>query len=72
MFDANTKVNDILTQYPFVKDEIIKRVPEAKMIDTLIGKALLKNATISDVASKFGKTPEKLIAELQSIIDAHK
>lgn len=72
MFDANSKISDIFSKYPFVKDEIIKRMPEAKIIDTPVGQALLKNATVQDAASKVGLSPEKLLAELQSVIDAHK
>ncbi|MBQ6384902.1 MAG: hypothetical protein IJJ38_01875 [Lachnospiraceae bacterium] len=72
MFDASSKVSEIFSQYPFVKDEIIKRIPEAKLIDTPVGQALLKNATVNDVASKVGLSPEKLLAELQNVIDVHK
>ena len=72
MFDATTKINDILAQYPFLKEEVLKRIPEAKIIDNPIGKAMLKNATVNDIASKVGMTPEQLLNKLQSLIDEHK
>ena len=71
MYNENTKVKDILQQYPWLREELVKIDPRFKIINSPIGKALIKNATVADVAKKGGVTSEFLLTNLQKMIDAH-
>ncbi len=70
--NSNTKLTDILAQYPWLPDELVKMDSRFKIIKTPIGKMMLKNATVADAVEKTGLSQEVLLAELQKLIDARK
>ena len=67
----NTKLNDILENYPWLPDELIKLDGRFKIIKTSIGKMMIRNATIADAVKKTGLQEDVLIAELNKIIESH-
>ena len=69
--NRNTKTNNILTEYSWLPDELIKLDSRFKIIKTPIGKMMLKNATIADAVQKTGLQEEVLITELKKIIASH-
>ena len=69
--NRNTKINNILTEYSWLPDELIKLDSRFKIIKTPIGKMMLKNATIADAVQKTGLQEEVLITELKKIIASH-
>ncbi len=69
--NRNTKLNNILAEYPWLPDELIKLDSRFKIIKTPIGKMMLKNATIADAVQKTGLQEEVLITELKKIIASH-
>ena len=69
--NRNTKLNNILAEYPWLPDELIKLDSRFKIIKTPIGKMMLKNATIADAVQKKGLQEEVLITELKKIIASH-
>lgn len=69
--NRNTKINNILTEYSWLPDELIKLDSRFKIIKTPIGKIMLKNATIADAVQKTGLQEEVLITELKKIIASH-
>ena len=70
--NSNTKLTDILAQYPWLPDELVKMDSRFKIIKTPIGKMMLKNATVADAVEKTGLSQDALLAELQKLIDARK
>ena len=69
--NRNTKLNNILAEYPWLPDELIKMDGRFKIIKTPVGKIMLKNATIADAVQKTGLQEEVLITELKKIIASH-
>ncbi len=69
--NRNTKLNDILAEYPWLPDELVKIDGRFKVIKTPIGKMMLKNATIADAVEKTGFQEDVLISELNKLIEAH-
>ena len=69
--NRNTKLHNILAEYPWLPDELIKLDSRFKIIKTPIGKMMLKNATIADAVQKTGLQEEVLITELKKIIASH-
>ena len=50
--NGKTKVTDIMAQYPWLLDELIKVNSKFKMANTPIGKKKKKNATVADVSKR--------------------
>ncbi len=61
----NTKVNDLLSRYPFLKDFLIAMDPEFKMLDNpFIRKTVGRFATLGKAALMHGKDVKKMIADI--------
>ncbi len=71
-FDINTKISEIIKQYPWLPDELTKIDGRFDIINNPVGKMLLKNATVSDIISKTGMQPEDAMAKLNDLIASHK
>ena len=69
--NGNTKLTDILAQYPWLPDELIKMDGRFKVIKTTIGKMMIKNATVKDMCKKTGLSENVLLGKLQEMINAH-
>lgn len=67
----DTKLKDILMEYPWIKDEIIKINDKFKMLNTPIGKVMLVKADITEMGKKSGMDSEQIIFELTEIIKNH-
>lgn len=68
----DTKLKDLLMEYPWLKDEITKVNDKFKMLNTPMGKIMAKKATIADMSEKSGMDADKIIKGLTDLIDAHK
>lgn len=71
-FNSNSKLTEIMAQYPWLTDELIKIDSRFGIVKTPIGKMMLKNATVSDLSEKTGLSTDDLLQKLQGMIDAHK
>lgn len=69
--NGKTKVTDIMAQYPWLLDELIKVNSKFKMANTPIGRMMLKNATVADVSKKSGVDQDTILRELKKYIEAH-
>ena len=67
----DTLLKDILAEYPWLSDELKKKWPAYKVLDGLLGRMFLRNATIEDLAKKADRTPEHLIMRLEETIEEH-
>lgn len=48
----DTKLKDLLDEYSWLKDELVKLNGKFKMLNTPMAKVMLKKATISDMSKK--------------------
>lgn len=69
--NRDTRLADILAEYPWLKDEAMKLSDKAKMIDTPIGRMMLKKATLADLSKKAGIPEETLIPMINELIEKH-
>ena len=67
----NTKLKDLLTEYPWLKDEITKINDKFKMLNTPMGKIMLGKADISEMSKKSGMDAEQIISKLTELIRSH-
>lgn len=67
----DTKLADLLTEYPWLKTEIAKINDKFKMLNSPIGKIMLGKADIAEMSKKSGMEIEMLIAGLKELINQH-
>lgn len=67
----DTKLIEILRAYPWLKDELIKVNEKFKLLNTPLGKIMVKKATISDMSKKSGIDTDKIILKLREMIASH-
>lgn len=70
-YDNNSKLTDIIAQYPWLPDELIKIDSRFKIVKTPVGKIMIKNATVADLSEKSGIPTEDLLKKLQEMIEEH-
>ena len=66
-----TKLKDLLTEYPWLKDEIFKVNEKFKMLNTPVGKIMLGKADIAEMSKKSGMDEVQIIAKLTDLIRNH-
>ena len=66
-----TKLKDLLSEYPWLKDEIAKVSDKFKMLNTPMGKIMLGKADISETSKKSGMDAEQIISNLNELIKSH-
>ena len=71
IFDRNTKLTDILAAYPWLPEELIKLDSRFKIVNTPIGKMMIKNATLADLSEKAGLSTDELLQKLREMVDRH-
>ena len=67
----DTKLLDIIEEYPWLMDEAEAISDKLKMLDSPLGKILLKKATIADASSRTGIPEEKIISKIEGLILEH-
>ena len=66
-----TKLKDLLSEYPWLKDEIAKVSDKFKMLNTPMGKIMLGKADIAEMSKKSGMDEEQIISKLNELIQNH-
>ena len=67
-----TKLADLIAQYPWLKEEIVKVNEKFKMLNSPFGKIMLGKATIAEMSKKSGMEAEAIIAGIKGLIENHK
>ena len=67
----DTRLLDLINQYPWLKDELPKINEKFKMLNTPMGKIMMGKATIVEMSKKSGMDADTLIRKLQQLIDSH-
>ena len=70
--NGSTRLTDILAQYPWLPDELIRMDGRFGIIKTPIGKMMIKNATVTDMCKKTGLSEKELISKLSEMVQAHR
>lgn len=68
----DTKLKDLISTYPWLKDEVAKVNDKFKMLNTPVGKVVLGKATITEMSKKSGMDADVLISRISDLIKAHK
>lgn len=67
----DTKLKDLISTYPWLKDEMAKVNDKFKMLNTPVGKVMLGKATITEMSKKSGMDADVLISRISDLIRAH-
>ncbi|MBS6844149.1 MAG: DUF1858 domain-containing protein [Merdibacter sp.] len=67
----DTRLLDLINQYPWLKDELPKINEKFKMLNTPMGKIMMGKATIVEMSKKSGMDADTLIRKLQQLIGSH-
>ena len=67
----DTRLLDLINQYPWLKDELPKINEKFKMLNTPMGKIMMGKATIVEMSKKSGMDADTLIRKLHQLIGSH-
>ena len=67
-----TKLSELINEYPWLKEEIIKISDKFKMLSTPMGKIMLGKADIFEMSRKSGIKTQVLISEIKKMIASHR
>ena len=67
----DTRLLDLINQYPWLKDELPKINEKFKMLNTPMGKIRMGKAAIVEMSKKSGMDADTLIRKLQQLIGFH-
>ena len=68
----DTKLKELLSEYPWLKDEISKINDKFKMLGTPMGKIMLGKADIAGMSKKSGMDAAEIISKLTELIRNHR
>ena len=67
----DTKLADLLAEYPWLKAELPKVNEKFKMLNTPVGKIMLGKATIAEMSKKSGMDADIIISRINELISNH-
>ena len=67
----DTKLSEILKEYPWMIDEAVKIDERFKILKNPVGKLFITKATISGLSEKAGLDSKVIIDQIQEMIDRH-
>ena len=70
--DKDTKLSDLIAQFPWLKEEMAKVNEKFKMLNSPIGKIMMGKATIAEMSKKSGMEAEAIIEKIKELIENHK
>ena len=68
---SKTKLQDLLNEYPWLKEEIIKVNDKFKLLHTPLAKVMLGKADLSMMSEKAEMDVDVLIEKLKELIASH-
>ena len=66
-----TRLADLIAQYPWLKAEMAKVNEKFKMLNSPIGKIMMGKATIAEMSKKSGMEVEAIIGKIKELISKH-
>ena len=67
----DTRLADLIAQYPWLKEEMAKVNEKFKMLNSTIGKMMMGKATIAEMSKKSGMEAEVIIGKIKELIVKH-
>ena len=67
-----TKLSDLLGQYPWLKEELSNVNDKFRMLNTPMGKIMMGKATIAEMSKKSGMDADAIIGKICGLIEAHR
>ena len=67
----DTKLKDLIDRYPWLPEVLADKYEAAGILNSPLGRALLKRATLEDVVKRTGLPLSVLLEELSALIEAH-
>ena len=67
-----TKLSDLVSQYPWLKEELSKVNDKFKMLNTPMGKIMMGKATIAEMSKKSGMDTDAMIGKIRDLIETHR
>lgn len=67
----DTKLMDLLNEYPFLKYELPKVNKKFKMLKTPLAKVMMRNADVSEMSRRSGMDVDEIISMLNNMIENH-
>ena len=68
----DTRLADLLAQFPWLKEEMAKVNEKFKMLGTPVGKLMLGKATIAEMSKRSGMDADAIIGRITELIEKHK
>lgn len=68
---SKTKLQDLLNEYPWLKEEIIKVNDKFKLLNTPLANVMLGKADLSMISEKADMDVDVLIEKLKELIASH-
>ena len=69
--NKETKLSDLIAQYPWLKEEMAQVNEKFKMLNSPIGKIMMGKATIAEMSKKSGMEAEAIIGKIKELISKH-
>ena len=66
-----TKLTDLIAEYPWLKGEMAKVNEKFKMLNTAVGKIMMGKATIAEMSKKSGMDADIIISRISELISNH-
>jgi hypothetical protein len=67
----DTKLSDLIAQYPWLKEEMVKVNEKFKMLNSPVGKLMMGKATIAEMSKKSGMEADIIISRINELITNH-
>ena len=67
-----TKLSDLVGQYPWLKEELSKVNDKFRMLNTPMGKIMMGKATIAEMSKRSGIDADVIIGKISELIKAHR
>ncbi|MBR2693032.1 MAG: DUF1858 domain-containing protein [Thermoguttaceae bacterium] len=68
----DSKLTDLLAQYPWLKEELPRINEKFKMLNTPVGRIMLGKATVVEMSKKSGMNADEIIEGITGLVEAHK
>ena len=66
-----TKLSDLIAQYPWLKEEMAKVNEKFKMLNSPVGKLMMGKATIAEMSKRSGMDADIIIRRINELISNH-
>ena len=67
----DTRLADLIAQYPWLKEEMAKVNEKFKMLNSPISKIMMGKATIAEMSKKSGMEAEVIVGKIKELIVKH-